>query len=105
MAPGGLPLSAQEFAALVALDGGLRQQRQPPEVELRLRHLGLIEPHPFSRLPMRTKAGQLWIATALAPNYDRSHLSAGPSTWAIGNENVLPPAQAIRMPLLSRLDP
>ena len=97
-----LPLTAEEFDALVALDGGLRQQRQMPEIELRLRHLGLIEPHPFSGLPMRTEAGELWLAAALDPVLDHPHLSAVPRDWAIGTASVLPPARALRMPMTRR---
>ena len=51
------PLSPAEFAALVAIDGSIRQQRPSAEMEIRLRRLGLIERNSLSRLPARTAEG------------------------------------------------
>lgn len=51
------PLSPEEFAVLVAMDGGVRQYRASPEIEIKLRRLGLIEPSKFSGIPVRTPAG------------------------------------------------
>jgi len=58
------PLNAEEFAALVAIDGSLRARRPPAATEIRLRRLGLIEPSPLSRLPVRTLKGEALIAAA-----------------------------------------
>lgn len=58
------PLNAEEFAALLAIDGSLRARRPPAATEIRLRRLGLIEPNPLSRLPVRTLKGEVLIAAA-----------------------------------------
>lgn len=58
------PLNAEEFAALLAIDGSLRARRPPAAIEIRLRRLGLIEPSPLSRLPVRTLKGEALIAAA-----------------------------------------
>lgn len=50
-------LSPEEFAALVALDGTMRQLRPSADLEIRLRGLGLIERDGMSRLPTRTPEG------------------------------------------------
>lgn len=57
-------LNAEEFAALLAIDGSLRARRPPAAIEIRLRRLGLIEPSPLSRLPVRTLKGEALIAAA-----------------------------------------
>jgi hypothetical protein len=57
-------LNAEEFAALLAIDGSLRASRPPAAIEIRLRRLGLIEPSPLSRLPVRTLKGEALIAAA-----------------------------------------
>lgn len=57
-------LNADEFAALLAIDGSLRARRPPAAIEIRLRRLGLIEPSPLSRLPVRTLKGEALIAAA-----------------------------------------
>ena len=60
------PMTVLEFAALVAIDGGLRQDRPTADMEAKLRHLGMIGSSRLSGLPARTakgnarvKAGQL----------------------------------------------
>jgi hypothetical protein len=58
------PLNAEEFAALVAIDGSLRQRRPPAATEIRLRRLGLIEPSPLSRMPVRTAQGEALVLAA-----------------------------------------
>jgi|GEM_PF-5994346 len=58
------PLSAEEFAALLAIDGSLGARRPPAAMEIRLRRLGLIEASPLSRLPVRTPKGEALIAAA-----------------------------------------
>jgi hypothetical protein len=50
-------LSPDEFAGLLAIDGSITQRRPSMDVEIRLRHLGLIERNGISRLPIRTKRG------------------------------------------------
>ena len=60
-------LTVEEFAALVAIDGSMRARRPPAATEIRLRRLGLIEPHRLSRLPIRTAAGQALILAAGVP--------------------------------------
>ncbi len=50
-------LSPDEFAGLLAIDGSITQRRPSMDVEIRLRHLGLIERNGLSRLPIRTKRG------------------------------------------------
>ena len=50
-------LSPDEFAGLLAIDGSTTQRRPSMDVEIRLRHLGLIERNGISRLPIRTKRG------------------------------------------------
>ena len=64
--PTGMPISSlspDEFAALVALDSSLGQRRPSPDVEIRLRHLGLIERDRQTGLPRRTAAGNALVAT------------------------------------------
>ena len=58
------PLTSEEFAALLAIDGSLCARRPPAALEIRLRRLGLIEPSRLSRLPVRTPAGEALIAAA-----------------------------------------
>jgi hypothetical protein len=58
------PRIGDAFHALVALDGSFRQARPSPDMEAYLRHRGLIEPSPFSRLPVRTAAGDALVAAA-----------------------------------------
>jgi hypothetical protein len=58
------PLNGEEFAALLAIDGSLRARRPPAATEIRLRRLGLIEPNPLSRWPVRTPKGEALIAAA-----------------------------------------
>ncbi len=59
-------VTPEEFDALVALDGGLRQRRASPEIEKLLRDLGLIERFRWSGLPVRTAAGNEVIAAGRA---------------------------------------
>jgi len=61
-------LNAEEFAALLAIDGRLGARRPPAATESRLRRLGLIEPSPLSRLPVRTPKGEALIAAAAPIN-------------------------------------
>lgn len=65
-------LSAEEFAALVAIDGKLGARRPSAATEIRLRRLGLIEPSPLSRLPVRTLKGEALIAAAGAASEGRA---------------------------------
>ncbi len=55
-------LSPDEFAALVAIDGSMRQLRPSPELEIKLRKLGLIERNRMSSLPARTAEGDALVA-------------------------------------------
>jgi hypothetical protein len=57
-------LNAEEFAALLSIDGSLRARRPSAATEIRLRRLGLIEPSRLSRLPVRTLRGEALIAAA-----------------------------------------
>jgi hypothetical protein len=57
----GLLLSPDEFAALVAIDSTIQQHRPPPDVETKLRRLGLIERNSMSRLPARTAMGNALV--------------------------------------------
>lgn len=56
-------MTAEEFDALIAIDGSYGQRRPSPEMEARLRRLGLIEPSPLSRLPVRTVEGEALVAS------------------------------------------
>ena len=51
------PMTAAEFAALVAIDGGLRQERPAADMETKLRRLGMIGSSRLSGLPARTAKG------------------------------------------------
>lgn len=59
-------LTAEEFAGLAGIDGTLRQTRPAPEVEMKLRGLGLIARSIPSGLPIRTAKGDALIATGPA---------------------------------------
>lgn len=56
-------LTAEEFAGLAAIDGSLWQARPAPEVESKLRALGLISRSIPSGLPIRTAKGDALVAT------------------------------------------
>ena len=58
-------LSPDEFAALVAIDSSMRQRRPSPEIEIKLRRLGLIERNGTSGLPARTAEGDRLVADGL----------------------------------------
>lgn len=60
-------ITAEEFHGLVTINGTIGQHRPSPVVEARLRHLGLIEPSPLSRLPVRTAEGEALVASATRP--------------------------------------
>jgi len=60
-------MTAEEFHGLVTIDGSLGQCRPSPAVEARLRNLGLIEPSPLSRLPVRTAEGEALVESATRP--------------------------------------
>lgn len=51
------PLSPEEFAALVAIDGTLNEHRPSAQLEIRLRHLGFIERCNRNGMPIRTPKG------------------------------------------------
>lgn len=55
-------LTREELAGLIAIDGTMTQHRPPPEVETRLRLLGLIDRNSISRLPIRTMRGQRLVS-------------------------------------------
>jgi len=55
------PLTPDEFAALVAIDSTIGQRRPSMDMEVRLRHLGLIERNGMSRLPSRTAEGEALV--------------------------------------------
>jgi hypothetical protein len=55
-------LSPEEFAALVAIDSTMRQRRPSPDMEIKLRRLGLIERGGMSGLPARTAEGDALVA-------------------------------------------
>lgn len=59
-------LTAEEFAGLAAIDGSMRQTRPAPEVEIKLRGLGLIARSMPSGLPMRTAKGDALVSTSPA---------------------------------------
>lgn len=59
-------LTPEEFAALVALDGSMRQKRPSPEIERTLRRLGLIERFRWSGQPVRTADGNALVAAGRA---------------------------------------
>ena len=63
IAPGmtGLSLTNEEFAALRSIDGSMSQRRPTPELEIRLRNLGLIHRNGMSRLPVRTPEGDALV--------------------------------------------
>jgi len=52
-----IPISPEELAALASLDGSPFQRRASPQLESRLRRLGLIERSRLSGLPIRTPVG------------------------------------------------
>jgi hypothetical protein len=54
-------LTDEEFAALLGIDGTMSQRRPSPELEIRLRGLGLIHRNGMSRLPARTADGNALI--------------------------------------------
>jgi hypothetical protein len=56
-----LSLTNEEFAALRSIDGSMLQRRPTPEMEIRLRNLGLIHRNGMSRLPARTAEGDALI--------------------------------------------
>jgi hypothetical protein len=56
------PLNPEEFAALVAIDSSMRQRRPSPDLEIKLRRLGLIERDGRSGLPARTPRGDALVA-------------------------------------------
>jgi len=56
-----LSLTNEEFAALRSIDGSMLQRRPTPEMEIRLRSLGLIHRNGMSRLPARTAEGDALI--------------------------------------------
>jgi hypothetical protein len=53
-----ISLTNEEFVALQSIDSSILQRRPSPELELRLRRLGLIDRDGLSRLPTRTAAGE-----------------------------------------------
>jgi hypothetical protein len=54
-------LTNEEFAALRSIDGSILQRRPTPELEIRLRSLGLIHRNGMSRLPARTAEGDALV--------------------------------------------
>ncbi len=54
-------LTSEEFAALEAIDSSIRQRRPSVDVEVRLRHLGLIERSGLSQMPARTAKGEALV--------------------------------------------
>ena len=63
-----LSLTNEEFAALRSIDGSMLQRRPSPEMEIRLRSLGLIQRDGMSRLPVRTAEGNALIKAGLTPD-------------------------------------
>lgn len=59
------PLSNEEFAALVAIDGGLMQRRPSREMEAKLRKLGLVYLFRPSGMPVRTAEGEALVKAGL----------------------------------------
>ena len=60
-------LTDEEFAALLAIDGSMLQHRPSPDLERRLREMGLIEPFRLSRLPIRTAKGEALVKASQPP--------------------------------------
>jgi hypothetical protein len=65
--PVSISLTDEEFAALVAIDGTMLQCRPFPDLERRLRQMGLIEPFRLSRLPIRTAKGEALVKANQPP--------------------------------------
>ena len=63
-----LSLTNEELAALRSIDGSMLQRRPSPEMEIRLRGLGLIQRDGMSRLPVRTAEGNALIKAGLTPD-------------------------------------
>lgn len=63
-------LTAEEFAALVAIDSSFHQTRPSIELEMKLRGLGLIERNGLSRLPARTAKGDALVRAGRPPEVD-----------------------------------
>jgi hypothetical protein len=60
-------LTIEELAALRSIDGSILQRRPSPEMEIRLRGLGLIQRDGMSRLPVRTAEGDALIKAGRTP--------------------------------------
>ena len=56
-----IELTPEEYAALAGMDGSMMQPRPSPEIEAKLRHLGLIARNSMSGLPGRTAKGDTLV--------------------------------------------
>lgn len=63
-----ISLTNEEFAALQSIDSSILQRRPSPELEIRLRGLGLIHRDGMSRLPERTAEGDAIIKAGRTPS-------------------------------------